>query len=140
MENNTQELKALSWKEPFASLMLHGKIETRTWHTHYRGKVLICSSQKPYSKKQILAIMGFGNYSRWQKMNLEMLNGHAIAIGTLIDCRPMTEDDVTNAFVKYNPDLYCHVYEDVRAIEPIPFKGQVGWKNMPADFEYNFIK
>ena len=29
-------IRSLVWKEPFASLMLQGKIETRTWSTKYR--------------------------------------------------------------------------------------------------------
>ena len=41
-------MKALSVKEPWASLIRSGKktIETRTWNTNYRGKLLICTSQK----------------------------------------------------------------------------------------------
>jgi hypothetical protein len=45
-----QEIRALTWKEPYASLMLHGKIETRTWYTKYRGLVLICAGLKHYNE------------------------------------------------------------------------------------------
>lgn len=30
--------------------------------------------------------------------------------------------------------LYCHFYENVQPIEPIPFKGQQGWKKLDQDF------
>jgi hypothetical protein len=43
-----QKLMALSWKQPYAELMLHGKIETRTWQTKYRGWVMVCASKQPY--------------------------------------------------------------------------------------------
>lgn len=52
------ELRALSWKEPFASLMLLGKIETRVWDTKYRGLVLICASKQIYTADEIRHISG----------------------------------------------------------------------------------
>ncbi len=40
-------MKCLSVKQPWASLIFHGKdIENRTWHTKYRGEVLIHVSAK----------------------------------------------------------------------------------------------
>ena len=134
-----KELRALSWKEPFASLMLHGKIETRTWSTNYRGRVLICASKAPYNMKNRLAIMGFSNHMKVKNMGLKLFSGQAIAVGDLVDCRPMTRDDEAATFVKYKDGLYCHVYENVRAIEPIPIKGQQGWKKLPSDFVVNLL-
>lgn len=41
-------MKALSVKNPWASLIFHGKnIENRTWKTSFRGTVLIHASAKP---------------------------------------------------------------------------------------------
>lgn len=41
-------MKALSVKQPWASLIFHGKnIENRTWKTKFRGTVLIHASAKP---------------------------------------------------------------------------------------------
>lgn len=41
-------MKALTIKQPWASLIVHGikDIENRTWKTDYRGKILIHSSKK----------------------------------------------------------------------------------------------
>lgn len=50
-------IRALWWREPYASLMLQGKVETRTWNTNYRGLVLICASIKPYDDADILRIV-----------------------------------------------------------------------------------
>lgn len=136
MKNN--KMLALSWKQPFGTAMLYGKIETRSWNTNYRGPVLICTSQRSYdlySAKEIC-----GNYLfdlMFSKMNSDSgiidLNGYAIAVGNLVDCRPMTLDDEAATFVQYRPGLYCHVYENVRPIKPFPWKGSQGWKTVDPE-------
>ncbi len=128
-----QKILALSWKEPYGTLMLYGKIETRTWHTNYRGWVLICCSKKSYDGLQVLQISG-----REQTDRIVFIMGYlpkvspgkAIAIGRLIDCRPMTLEDENACFVKYRPGLWCHVYEDIQPIVKIPWKGQLKWKEL----------
>lgn len=45
------DIRALSTKQPYASLMLHGKVETRTWDSKYLGWVLICASKQAYLPK-----------------------------------------------------------------------------------------
>ena len=47
-------LRALTWKEPYASLMLQDKIETREWYTKYRGWVLMCCGKEPYPREDII--------------------------------------------------------------------------------------
>jgi len=131
-------MRALSWKEPYASLMLYGKIETRKWKTNHRGPVLICASKKPYSLYSVLDISGDFQFQRIMD-TLKVgdpgyfgdLNcGYAIAIGNLVDCRPMTPEDENACFVQYNKGLWCHVYEDIKTIKPFPFKGKQGWSNV----------
>lgn len=128
------EIRALSWRQPFASLMLppHNKIETRTWNTKYRGLVLICASKKAYPWDSVLQICGLANFNTILELGQNELlapddDGHAIAIGALVECRPMQLSDEHETFVRYHPDLYCHVYHNVRPIEPFPFKGRQGW-------------
>lgn len=127
-----EKLLALSWKEPFATLMLHGKIETRSWKTNYRGLVLICASKRGYSTEKIHNICG-AQFQRVMsllidnKINFRPTEGYAIAIGRLTDCRPMIKADEEKTFVAYRPGLWCHIYEDVRAIKPFPFKGGMKW-------------
>jgi hypothetical protein len=124
-------MRALSWKQPFAQLMLTGKIETRKWPTKYRGEVLICASQKGYTFTELINMtthfqsiqIGF----MFPPAECHLPTGVAIAVGTLVDCRRMTEADEAKTFVKYNAELWCHVYENVRPIIPIPFKGRQGW-------------
>lgn len=126
-----EEIRALSWKQPYASLMLHGKIEIRTWDTKYRGRVLICASKQPYTQREINAITRTRLFDPIMKFDWEEINGlcgKAIAIGTLANCRPMQKQDERLAFVNYNPDLWCHVYNNVQPIDPFDWKGTQGWK------------
>lgn len=133
-----EPMKALSWKEPFASLMLHGKIETRTWSTKQRGLVLICASKKPYSEMDLIGLSG----ERLTQKIFTTLNGkcqkenpgYAIATGCLVHCRPMNKRDEALTYVKYNPKLYCHIYKTIRPIVPMEWKGCQGWKNVPQEF------
>lgn len=137
--------RMLSWKEPYASLMIKGKIETRTWDTKYRGWVLMCASQKSYDFEQTMAIAGDVQMSRISRIDLVPNNGHAFAIGRLIDSRHMMPSDENACFVKYKEPwtedregkngkartvskrLWCHVYANVHAIEPFDIKGAQGW-------------
>lgn len=136
-------IRALSWKQPFAELMLHGKIETRTWSTKYRGAVIICASKSGYPEKQIIEITGPENYDRIQRLvnPKKAVKGKAIAIGRLVDCRPMVPEDVEKCFVKYHTPvhiegtkrfkrLFCHIYEDVVRIDPFGWKGTQGWRTL----------
>ena len=57
-------MKALSIKQPWASLIAHGikNIENRTWKTHFRGKIYIHASAKDFgSLSQAL------NQDQWSK-------------------------------------------------------------------------
>lgn len=138
MEITTENIRALSWKEPFAQLMLHGKIETRTWSTNYRGWVLICASQQRYNRDQVKRILDY-DVNLIHRIDAFLSGkeyhneGRAIAIGYLHDCRKMEVSDEQWAFVKYFPDLWCHFYKEVRAIEPFPFKGAQRWKKLDPE-------
>ncbi len=133
-----EPIRALSWKEPFATMMLHGKIETRKWPTDYRGLVLICASKTPYSRKQMASIIGWdfsiqSHINAITNQDFSNTLGKAIAVGNLVDCRPMKRDDEEKCFVKFYPDLFCHIYKPIRPIKPFPYKGQQGWKKLKDD-------
>ena len=138
-----QKLLALSWKQPYAELMLHGKVETRTWSTKYRGWVLICASKVSYTNDQIFNISGHTQGNRipdilgFNRMVLRL--GRAIAIGYLCDCRPMMPEDENDCFVQYYPDLFCHAYENVQAIKPFPWKGTQGWNEVSEEIKESIL-
>lgn len=140
-ENET--IRALGWYQPFASLMFHGKIETRTYPTKVRGKVLIYACQGKYKLIMLLAIvgatilkkicevLGFASSDSFTKLP----RGCAIGIANLTDCRPMTPSDEDKCFVKYRQELWCWIFEDVQEIEPFPFKGKQGWSVLSDDMK-----
>lgn len=103
-------MKALSIKDPWASMILQGEktIETRTWKTNYRGELVICVSKKPISP----------------------LSGFAVCIVNLVDCRPMTKEDIEFAKCDIYPNAYSWVLDNVRKIEIFPVKGQLGLLNI----------
>jgi hypothetical protein len=130
-----QNIIALSWKQPFATAMLFGKIETRSWNTNYRGRVLICASQAPFSIDAAKLICGPKLYSKLcdlvsQDMDTLLCNGFAIAIGDLVDCRPMRRTDMDKCYVPFNHSLFCHVYENVQKIHPFSWTGAQRWKKV----------
>jgi hypothetical protein len=138
-----ERVLALSWKQPFASAMLSGKVETRSWNTNYRGLVLICASKKPYTPNELIKITGgyetiarLRNFMSIQNPSYET---KAIAIGKLVDCRPMKIQDEEKTFVHFNPNLYCHFYENVRLIQPFFWKGCQGWKELSEEVKSSIV-
>lgn len=99
-------MKAISIREPWATLIRNGDktIETRTWSTKYRGKILLCASKKPDSD----------------------FSGKAFAVAELVDVRPMTKDDEKQACCEIYDRAHSWVLENVMPIEPFPVKGQLG--------------
>jgi hypothetical protein len=136
-----EKMLALSWKEPYGSLMLHGKIETRTWKTNYRGWVLICASQMEYPWDAVMNISGEDQFNRITELiisgKLISNPGFAIAIGKLVNCRPMSKwaIDESKCFVEYQDGLWCHEYENIHPITPFPWKGSQGWKEVSFDIK-----
>lgn len=115
------DIRALSWKQPYGSLMLFDKVETRTWNTKYRGWVLICASKAPYTGLTVDTISGKNQYKRIEALTQEIKEKHlyitsftfpgditsrfplakAIAVGRLVDSRPMQKSDEDSTFVQY---------------------------------------
>jgi hypothetical protein len=100
-------MKALSIQQPWANMIATGEktIETRTWLTDYRGQILIVSTKKPDIHPA----------------------GYALAVATLVDCRPMSVLDEPAAQCRRTPKAIAWVLENVRRIEkPFPVQGELG--------------
>jgi len=99
-------MKALSIKEPWASLIWKGEktIETRVWSTRYRGPLILCASKYPTSH----------------------LSGMAFAIADLVECRPMTASDEAKAQCRVYPKAQAWVLRNKRNIELFPVRGTLG--------------
>ena len=98
-------MKALSIKEPWATMILKGKkvIETRTWKTNYRGKILLCASKNPKSE----------------------ISGCAFATAEIVDCLPMIKDDEKFACCEVYPNAFSWFLNDIKVIPLFKVKGQL---------------
>lgn len=108
-------MKAISIKEPWASMIKDGKktIETRKWVTKYRGKLLLCASKNPKSD----------------------IAGKAFAVAELVDVRHMLRDDEKKACCAIYEGAFSWVLDNVSKIRPFNVKGQLGLFNI--DWEEN---
>lgn len=109
-ESDTEEIRALWWNQPFATLMLppYLKDETRTRATNVRGKVLICACKNPYPYSKVMQISGDYQQNRISEVLLRnheeeerLPVGFAIGIGNLTDCFPMKPEHSNKCFVRY---------------------------------------
>ena len=103
-------MKAISLKEPWASLMLEGKktMETRVWKTNYRGKLLLCASKNQKSA----------------------ISGRAFATANLVDIRLMAKADEKDACCKVYDGVYAWILSDITAIKPFEVNGSLGLFNI----------
>ena len=106
-------MKAISIRQPWASMVVSGEktIETRTWRTNYRGPLLIVSSKQPI----------VDNLPR----------GYALAIVTLVDCRPMTKQDEAAACCGVTLGRFAWVLSNIRNIVPFRVSGKLGLYEVP---------
>jgi len=144
-----ETIRTLGLYQPYATLMLHGKIETR-WVYHTKkapfplGKYLIYSTKKAYSVGEFRSIAG-DHYPEAERTFMDdptiQLNGYALGIGDLIKVEPLSGWEATlRTFV--DPDmrqvesidpftidsrvLWGLYFENMRRIKPFPFKGKQG--------------
>lgn len=117
-------MKALSVKQPWASLIAAGKktIEVRSRPCHYRGELLICASRS------------LGRARR------DLPRGVAMAIVQVIGCRPMKRADLGAAHLDQMPaGAWAWELAEARAVEPVPIRGrqsffEVDWPGVLDDF------
>lgn len=110
-------MKALSIRQPWASLIASGRktIELRSWRTHYRGPLLICSGSRPSSA--------------WRPEDAAVIGplGVSVCIVDVIDCRLATPDDAHAACTDPSDGLFAWVLANARATEHRPVKGKLSF-------------
>lgn len=141
-------VRLLTLNEPFASLMLVGKGETRKQPTNVRGLVCIHSAKKAYPASTVFNISGQNQYSRIIKtVGSPQTQEHILCIGRLINCREMTPTDEDITYVKYvepwfeenkagqliEKRLWVYEFIDMTPIAPIKYKGSQGWSILTDD-------
>lgn len=106
-------MKAISIKDPWAELIANGEktIETRTWKTKYRGKILVVASKLPKTKN----------------------SGLAIAVTEIVDCRPMELNDAKEACCNIYDRANSWDLKNTRRIKPFPIKGKLNVYHVDVD-------
>jgi hypothetical protein len=153
-EIQNSEVRSLTWKQPFGSLMIHAdKQETRVWDTKYRGLTLILAGLLPYPLYELDQLCGPHNvnemFAVFNDINISCIGGNwelprgvAIGIGRLVAVIPATDfnglrknfEDQT--YVLWKDKLFMHVYHDVTPIEHIKWKGHQGWRVLTNEQKY----
>ncbi|MEM3364490.1 MAG: ASCH domain-containing protein [Candidatus Micrarchaeia archaeon] len=123
-------MKALSIKQPWAELILQGrkKIEIRTWNTKLRGYFLIHVSKG--------VAVDAANFYKFDLRDLTV--GHIVGYANLVDVihYGSEEEFVTDRERHLSIDnntfpTYGFVLKDVQRIAPIPYKGKLGFFDVP---------
>lgn len=144
-------VRALSLWEPWASLMATRakSIETRHWHTAYRGPLLICAS-KHRVLRDLWDDLDRSSFQRGLEILLkenrrvlpeDLSFGYAVALVDLIDCVPTgvlrAGDQIgTDApFGNFEHGRFGWITRALRRLRPFPVTGRQGLFSveLPAD-------
>jgi hypothetical protein len=130
-------MKVLSVMNPWGSLIIHGRkdVENRSWHTDYRGEILIHVSQKPMSgyRENIAGLSEKGLLWDFEG-NMETIKaecGHIIGSIVIEDCvtwsrSPWAEQNCYHFLLKYPRPLE----------KPIPAKGRLGFWEYTGELQW----
>ena len=123
-------MKALTIKEPWASLIINGykEYEFRSWKTNYRGKILIHAGMS----------MDKDMISRFKDYDLKYMSGCIIGEADLVDCI-LVDKEFINKLREINPIVYAqsnHIetyawkLENIRKYRKVVYtKGKLGLWN-----------
>jgi len=107
-------IRTLGLYQPFASLMLHGKIETRWCRVGKKpsfplGKYVLYSTKKPYDGFELVSISGGECLMNIPKVlkddKTKNLNGYTLGLFNLVKIEPMTKEMEAKCFVNYKPPI-----------------------------------
>jgi hypothetical protein len=124
------KVRCLSVRQPYAALLVAGlkTIETRSWHTQYRGPILIhASARSAHLPEDFKAIL--------KDVSTKLLDARGAIIGrvTLTDCRPLLVGDRAKALCEFADGHFAWIVEQPVAFEELlPLKGRLGLFEIPA--------
>lgn len=145
-----QKIRTLGLYQPFATLMLYGKVETRWVSTGKKppfplGRYLIYSTIQCYDYFEALGMMTDDQSEDAQDcfrkelqvsggtidpVSKDFITGHAICIGDLIDIIDPILPSTPKTFVKYIEPCSRRrvglVFENMKRLKPFPIKGKQG--------------
>lgn len=123
---STNEIKAISLIQPYASMIADGKkkIETRSWSTSYRGKLAIHASQKIDKD----ACIQFGYDPK------DILRGAIVCIAFLVNCVQFPSSLAPpDPYGDFTPGRYGWLLTPIKKLKrPVPAKGALSvWQVDP---------
>lgn len=126
-------MKAISVKQPFATLILSGykSIETRTWSTAYRGPLLICASKQPHAGSWLCENRELSARQSVMSYPITFPLGAMLCIVDLVDCRPMQQSDELKACCRIYPGAWAWELENVRPVFTKHVKGRLSFYDVP---------
>jgi hypothetical protein len=109
-------IKALSVRQPFAWLIVHGfkPVEYRSWPTSYRGPLAIHAGGRVLSRSEFDEVEADFGLSIPRD---ELVRSAIVGLVELVDCYP-------------EEDGFGFVLMDFRPIKPVPMPGQLGLFNV----------
>lgn len=128
-------MKAISLWQPWASAIAlgHKTIETRHWHTIYRGPLAIHAAKRFDRGQRKFA----GEERALGRMPDRLPLGQIVAVCTLADVRPTEDLDVSGLermYGDFHPGRFGWILTDIRPLPaPIPFTGRQGLFLVPDE-------
>lgn len=111
--------KAISIKQPYANWIINGtkRYEIRSWSTKYRGRLIICSCQKPVHREA------------------PGPNGCIVGEVKLVNIIPFKPSMVDGArLLDWIPDQYAWVLDNpTLATNNVPVKGRLSLYELPKE-------
>ena len=140
MKQNQEQIKVLSIKEPWASLVADGfkTLEVRSRNTNIRGKIAIYATRTNPRNSELDYYFKF--MSGMLKPIPPIQKGHIIATADIVDSYPVRTQEGfrtlyhnhLNPLSYYQEGLHFWELENVQKVEPVEFKfkGSVVWSSI----------
>lgn len=131
-------MKALSIRQPWAAAILYAgkRIENRTWYSGFRGEFLLHAGQT-FDRDTDLDFGGNlpDNADPYSPVN----RGALLGVATITACIPVSA--VPHDQRRWAIGPWCFVLANVRAFaQPIPYKGRLGFFDIPDTFCNSFLR
>ncbi len=125
-------IPCLSIRQPWAWLIVNGfkDIENRDWPTHFRGELLVhagVTMPRTYYNETVQDLQMLGLYPPSLPAYEDLQRGGLVGWTRITDCRQEHPSPWKME------DTYGFVLRDSRPIPFVPFKGRLGFFNVPKE-------